>query len=52
MTDDDDRYPMVPSHPRWDERSASTMRWQRAATVLFAVVSAGAAVVIAVRVLL
>src|SRR5690606_41761857 len=33
---DDERYPLVPSAPGWDERSATTVRLQRAAIVVFA----------------
>ncbi|HET8970464.1 MAG TPA: hypothetical protein VFN19_05335 [Candidatus Nanopelagicales bacterium] len=35
--DDDDHYPMHPSHPGWDQRSASTIRLRRVVMVLFPV---------------
>jgi hypothetical protein len=46
---DDERYPLVPSAPGWDERSASTVRLQRIATVLFALLGAGAVLLMAWR---
>jgi hypothetical protein len=48
---DDERYPLVPSAPGWDKRSESTVRLQRFATVLFAVLSTSAVLLIAWRVL-
>lgn len=38
--DDDDHYPMHPSHPGWDARPASTQRLRRVVMVLFPVLVA------------
>jgi hypothetical protein len=44
-----DGYPMIPQHPQWGERPASTRRWTRAAGVLLAVLSVSAVAVMAWR---
>ena len=44
-----DGYPMIPQHPQWGERPASTRRWTIAAGVLLAVLSVGAVAVMAWR---
>ena len=48
---DEDHYPMHPSHPGWNDQSAAMVRWRRVVPVLAGVLSAACAVVIAVRVL-
>ena len=44
---DDDHYPMHPSHPGWDQRSASTQRLRRLVAVLFPVLVGATGLVMA-----